>query len=219
MSFKVSNVFFKELLEIWAEVNFAQQLASLEHFQVIIIKRRSKQSPCQKYFKYTRSHDCGTENAVGVALVNQKSYSSLPTPIEQLTEVKLQIDKFGFMPDRTVSQYSTSQLVSKNEKRFSDQMIIPVYLMISQLPWKKLAMQVTEGTSIRKNAKQFLPIPTNVRQGHLSTHWPLMSFSSQGSFGKWETSSITWQTHIVNCFSPSKLITTWLKSTTEFAGQ
>ena len=32
-SIKVSDVFLGEILEIWAEVNFEQQLASLEHFQ------------------------------------------------------------------------------------------------------------------------------------------------------------------------------------------
>ena len=32
-SIKVSDVFLEEILEIWAEVNFEQQLASLEHFQ------------------------------------------------------------------------------------------------------------------------------------------------------------------------------------------
>ena len=32
-SIKVSDVFLKEILEIWVEVNFEQQLVSLEHFQ------------------------------------------------------------------------------------------------------------------------------------------------------------------------------------------
>jgi len=32
-SIKVSDVFLEEILEIWVEVNFEQQLASLEHFQ------------------------------------------------------------------------------------------------------------------------------------------------------------------------------------------
>ena len=32
-SIKVSDVFLEEIFEIWAEVNFEQQLASLEHFQ------------------------------------------------------------------------------------------------------------------------------------------------------------------------------------------
>ena len=32
-SIKVSDVFLEEILEIWAEVNFEQQLAALEHFQ------------------------------------------------------------------------------------------------------------------------------------------------------------------------------------------
>jgi len=32
-SIKVSDVFLEEILEIWAEVNFEQQLVSLEHFQ------------------------------------------------------------------------------------------------------------------------------------------------------------------------------------------
>ena len=32
-SIKVSDLFLEEILEIWAEVNFEQQLASLEHFQ------------------------------------------------------------------------------------------------------------------------------------------------------------------------------------------
>jgi len=30
---KVSDVFLEEILEIWAEVNFEQQLASLQHFK------------------------------------------------------------------------------------------------------------------------------------------------------------------------------------------
>ena len=32
-SIKVSDVFLEEILEIWAEVNFEQQVASLQHFQ------------------------------------------------------------------------------------------------------------------------------------------------------------------------------------------
>ena len=40
-SITVSDVFLVEILEIWAEVNFEQQLASLEHFQEQILWQNS----------------------------------------------------------------------------------------------------------------------------------------------------------------------------------
>ena len=88
--------------------------------------------------------DCGTEKVVRVTLVNQKFNSSLSTAIERLTEVKRQIDKFSFTPDCTVLQYSKSQLGSKDEKRFSDQLTI----LVNDI---SIAMEKLSYASYRRN--------------------------------------------------------------------
>ena len=70
--------------------------------------------------------DCGSENVVRINLVNQKFHASLLSAIERLTMAKLQLDKFGFATDKTMSQASTSQLSCDEEKMLSNKLAILV---------------------------------------------------------------------------------------------
>ncbi|KAJ7394852.1 hypothetical protein OS493_000687 [Desmophyllum pertusum] len=82
--------------------------------------------------------DCGSENVVRVTLVNEKFHSCLGSAIERLTEAKLQIDKFGFTSDMTMSQSSISHLTSNEDKRLSDNLTILVFLNKYYLITKRL---------------------------------------------------------------------------------
>jgi len=65
--------------------------------------------------------ECGTENVVGVTLINEGFQQSLMNAIGKMTEARLQIDNFGFNVPNTAAMASGC-----DEKRLSDKLTILV---------------------------------------------------------------------------------------------